>query len=228
LSQEEALPSTLHLPQIAAVLDRLFADAETVDAEVLPRARARAKEIGGIRNDSLLADILGDAYIPISPEVGKFLYMLARARRSPCIVEFGTSFGLSTIHLAAAVRDSGGGKVITTELHPGKVQRARRNLIEAGLLDYVEIREGDALETLRNLAEPIDFLFLDGWKNLYLPVLQLVEPRLAKGAFVAADDVDPFREIMTPLLDHLNDPAKGYVSVEVPLGDRLALAMRTA
>ncbi|XXY48788.1 class I SAM-dependent methyltransferase [Sorangium sp. So ce269] len=82
------------------------------------------------------------------------------------MVEFGTWFGISTVFLAAAVRDGGGGRVIGSELHPEKVRRARKNLDESGLGDLVEIREGDALVPLRDVEGPIDLVLLDGWKNL--------------------------------------------------------------
>jgi predicted O-methyltransferase YrrM len=144
------------------------------------------------------------------------------------VVEFGTSLGISTIYLAAAVRDRGEGTVITTELHPGKVQKAREHLRAAGLLDYVDLREGDALETLKGIASGVTLLFLDGWKKLYLPVLKLVEPALAPGAMVAADDLDLFPEVHKPYLAYVRDPSSGYVSVEVPIGDRLELSVRTA
>ena len=104
------------------------------------------------------------------------------------MVEFGTSFGISTIHLAAAVRDNGAGRVISTELNAAKAAQARANLAEAGLSDRVTILEGDARETLAAVPGPVGFVLLDGWKGLYLPVLRLLEPRLAPGALVLADD----------------------------------------
>src|SRR5579884_2254679 len=102
------------------------------------------------------------------------------ARRPRTIVEFGASLGFSTIHLAAAARDLGDARVITTEIEPDKARAARDNLREAGLDDLVELREGDALSTLADVGE-VDLLFLEGWNNLYLSVLDLLEPRLAHG-----------------------------------------------
>jgi predicted O-methyltransferase YrrM len=94
--------------------------------------------------------------------------MLARSCGARTIVEFGTSFGISTLHLAAALRDNGRGDPITSEFEPSKVARARDNLTAGGLIDLVEIREGDALQTLaRDLPERIDLLLLDGAKALY-------------------------------------------------------------
>jgi predicted O-methyltransferase YrrM len=212
--------SSLHDPAVSRVLDALQSQADTVDPPLLVNM--------GDNTDDEMAHLLDLAYIPVSPDAGRFLYTLARAARTGTVVEFGASFGISTIYLAAAVRDRGEGTVITTELHSGKAQKARENLRAAGLLDYVDLREGDALETLKGIAGGVTLLFLDGWKKLYLPVLKLLEPALAPGALVAADDLDLFPEVHKPYLAYVRNPVNGYVSVEVPIGDRLELSARTA
>ena len=176
--------------------------------------------------DSEIASFLSGAYIPVPPEVGQLLYILTRGARAKTVVEFGTSFGISTIYLAAAIRDLGGGRVISAEIDPHKVRSARRHLEEAGLAEHVEIREGDARETLRAIDGQVDLLLLDGWKDLYLPVLQAVEPALRPSALVIADDLDLFPEAHTPFLEFIHNPANGYAAIELPLGDRLALALR--
>ena len=123
----------------------------------------------------------------VSADFGRFLYMCARARKAKRIVEFGTSFGISTIHLACALRDGGGGHLIGSDLEPTKARRPRENLNDAGLADLVEIRIGDALETFKDgIDGDVDLLFLDGAFSLYLPVLKLLEPYLRDGAFVIA------------------------------------------
>ena len=112
--------------------------------------------------------------MPVSRNTGALLYMLARGNGARAIVEFGTSFGLSTVHLAAALRDNGGGKLIGTELESNKLAYARANLEAAGLADLVDIREGDALQTLaRDLPDTVDLLLLDGHKPLYDKILSL-------------------------------------------------------
>ena len=165
--------------------------------------------------------------MPVDRPSGRFLYNLVRAQGSRTVVEFGMSFGISTIHLAAAVRDNGSGRVVTTELDAGKVRRATNHLSEAGLLDCVDIRHGDALETLRDLEGPVDLVFLDGWKLLYLPVLQLLEARLRPGAAVVADDLVLFPDELQTYLEYVRDPSHGYTSVEVPIGDHFELSVRT-
>jgi predicted O-methyltransferase YrrM len=218
--------SSLHSKQVADVLEGLFEAADKEDPPVFERIQAEFGHIGGPGDEARARGLLAEVFMPVDRAGGRFLYCLARAQGSRLIVEFGTSFGISTIHLAAAARDSGGGRVVTTEMEPGKVRRAREHLEAAGLLDLVEIREGDALETLRTLGGPIDLLFLDGWKNLYLPVLQLLEPRLRPGAAIVGDDVNLFPEQLQPYLDNVRNPANGYVSQEIPLGDGLELSTR--
>ncbi|QEH31574.1 O-methyltransferase [Aquisphaera giovannonii] len=165
--------------------------------------------------------------MPVDRDAGRFLYALVRSRGGRLVVEFGTSFGISAIHIAAALRDLGEGRLITTELNASKAATARKNLADAGLAGLVEVREGDALETLADLPDAVDILFLDGWKDLALPVLKLVEPRLRPGALVIADDTDKFESVMRPYLDYVRAPGSGYVSVRVPIGDGIELSVRT-
>ena len=164
---------------------------------------------------------LRNAPLPVSRETGALLYMLARSSRARTIVEFGTSFGISTLHLAAALRDNGGGRLITTEFEPSKVARARQNLTAGGLIDLVEIREGDALKTLaRDLPDTIDLVLLDGAKSLYPEILGLLESRLRPGALIVADNAD-----MNPdYLKRVRLATSGYMSV--PFGEDVELSMR--
>jgi predicted O-methyltransferase YrrM len=218
--------SSLHSKKVTAVLDKLFARAEAEDGPLFERIRADAAKHGRPFDDNRDSGLLAEAFMPVDQAAGRFLYSLARARGNPLIVEFGTSFGISTIYLAAAARDSGGGRVVTTEKEPGKVKSAREHIEEAGLSDHVEVREGDALETLRDLDGPVDLLFLDGWKSLYLPVLKLLEPRLRPGAAVIGDDLRLFPEQLQPYLDRVRNPENDYVSVEIPIGDGMELSTR--
>jgi len=129
------------------------------------------------------------AYLPVSKSQGEYLRQLIINHDCKTVVEFGTSFGISTIYLADAARLTGG-RVITTELLESKALKAHDNISEAELASYVEVRIGDALETLEGFAEEIDFLFLDGWKDLYLPLFQMLEPKFKKSALVYADNMN--------------------------------------
>ncbi len=129
------------------------------------------------------------AYLPISREQGQMMRQLIIDNKHKNVVEFGTSFGISTIYLADAVRQTGG-SLITTELLESKAQKAKQNIEDAGLSDYVEIRIGDAMQTLKGHATPIDFLFLDGWKNLYLPLFQMLETQFHSDTMIYADNIN--------------------------------------
>lgn len=129
-----------------------------------------------------------DAYIALSREQGELLYKTIVEKGYKNIVEYGTSFGISTIYLAAAAKETGG-KVITTELLPEKAEKARQNFIEAGLEAFIDIKVGDVMQTLKNYPNPIDFLLLDGWKEQYLPLTQMLEPNFAKNALIVADNL---------------------------------------
>ena len=219
----EVMPFTHSLadPRVADVIDRLFAGAQHDEA-----AADRVELPDGFDRTTpqRRADALAEVYMPISAEGGRLLYNLVRAVRPATVVEFGTSFGISTLHLAAAVRDNGTGRVITTELSKDKIAAAGRAFAEAGLNDLITVLEGDALDTLAAVEGTADFVLLDGWKDLCLPVLRLLEPRLEPGTLVVADDVD--LDSLQPYLDHVRDPANGYQSVTFPVEDGMEISCR--
>ena len=172
------------------------------------------------------ADALSDFYLPVTPEAGRLLYSLVRASRPTTIVEFGMSLGISAIHLASAVRDNGSGRVVTTELSAVKVAKAKKTFAETGLDDLITVLEGDALTTLADIDGRVEFVLLDGWKELYLPVTKLLEPRLSAGALIIADNTS--MDDTQPYLDHVRDPGNGYVSVNFPVreGDSMEISCR--
>ena len=120
--------SSLHSKKVADVLDRLFEEAEVEDPPRFERLQTEFPDRGQRRDEAGASRLLAEIFMPVDRAGGRFLYCLARAQGSRLIVEFGTSFGISTIHLAAAARDNGDGRVVTTEMEPGKVKRAREHL----------------------------------------------------------------------------------------------------
>ena len=165
-----------------------------------------------------------DLFLPVSSETGTLLYMLARAAKARSIVEYGTSFGLSTLHLAAALRDNGGGRLIGSEFEPSKVARAREHLAEAGLADLVEIREGDALETLARDLPEADRSRPPRRRQGALPA----DPRAPRAAprRGRADRRGQRRRQPRATWLRLRDPANGYLSV--PFGSDVELSIRLA
>ena len=162
---------------------------------------------------------LVDQLVALDPDKARLCYLLCRATGARTVVEVGTSFGISTIYLAAAVRENGGddpGIVIGTEREPSKVAAARQNLQRAGLADVVDIREGDFRKTLLNIEGQIDFVLMDIWAPLARPALDLLEPQLRPGAMVACDNVERFRRDYRDYLTLVRSPAGNFRSTTIP------------
>jgi predicted O-methyltransferase YrrM len=222
--------NSLNTAPLSLLLRKLFADAKASDAVLAQQRSAlsleeRTAQQAAVHSPS--ADYrafylrLKDAHLAVSAETGQLLYLLARSIKAHSIVEFGTSFGISTLHLAAALKDNGGGRLIGSEFEPSKIAHARENLATAALADLVEIREGDALVTLREaLPQSIDLVLLDGAKPLYLKVLTLLEPRLHAGSLIVADNADWSPEY----LSRVRAADGGYLSI--PFREDVELSMR--
>lgn len=215
------MPSSIQCEPARSVLDGLHRDAK---GDRFRFVGLLPSVLYGVASGKKLWDVLTpqamkDFYIPVSPEQGRFLYLTARAIGARTIVEFGTSFGISTIYLAAAVKDNGGGVVIGTEIEANKHAQALANIERAGLTGYVDVRLGDARETLREIPEPVDMALLDGWKELYLPVLERVKPRLRSGAVVLGDNIFTFRKSLRPYVEYMQSGANGFESTTLHIAD---------
>jgi predicted O-methyltransferase YrrM len=204
---------TLQDPRVAETLNRMYAESR----EQMSLLRERRPDMSAARTAQERADTMSDFYIPVTPEAGRLLYSLVRATRPATIVEFGMSFGISALHLASAVRDNGSGRVVTTELSETKIAAATKTFTDTGLDDVITVLDGDALSTLETLDGPVDFVLLDGWKELYLPVIKLLEPRLSPGALVVADNTE--MADAKSYLDYVRDSGNGYVSVNFAARD---------
>lgn len=206
---------------VADVLARLHREAEAADAPLMQTVMNKGRE--EILGEFLQAETrdvaavyreLAGNFLSVSPDFGRFLYMCVRACKPTCIVEFGSSMGVSTIYLAAALRDMGGGRLIGTDLEPGKVKRASANVAAAGLAEFVEFRVGDARKTLEGgVGSKIDMVMLDGAFTLYLPVLKVLEPHLKPGALIVGENA--FEEA-PGYIDYVRDPRNGYLSLPLP------------
>jgi len=222
------MPDALTDARVVATLERLH-EAAHGDRWVFLRA-APAALWSVVRGGTLIEGAipyLKDAYLPVTPDQGKFLYLTARLIGARTIVEFGTSFGISARYLAAAAR-ANGGRFIGTEREPNKIAAARANLAEAGLDGVAEVRAGDAMETLKDVPAPVDFVLLDGWKDLYLPMIQLLRPKLRKGAAILADNIFTFPKELAPYVAWMRDPANGLESTTVGLGHGLEYSVVVA
>lgn len=200
--------------KVAQVLEHLHEEASAQTPELRQRVAALSDDE---RTPGAWPHQLGEFYLPVSREQGRFLYQTARAVRAERVVEFGSSFGISTTYLAAGIRDNGGGVVIGSELVEDKAATARRNLATAGLDYYAEIRAGDARQTLTDPGGPIDMVFLDGGPALYTEILQLLLPHLRPGAVVIADNIENDPDDLHPYASWIRDPAHGFVSSSITL-----------
>lgn len=231
-----AQPSLLEQPHVAALLAQLHRSSSRQARFSLPLQYLRRRlrgwllrrpmdwDKGGPRN------FMADKLVALDPDKARLCYLLCRAMGATRVVEVGTSFGVSTIYLAAAVRENmdrhgNGGMVIGTEWEPRKVSAARRNLAAAGLADLVEIRQGDLRETLKDVAGPIDFVLMDVWVPMARPALDLLIPKLRPGAAVICDNVTSFRREYRDYLHLVRSPRFGFESTTLPLKGGLEMSV---
>ena len=208
--------NTLMTPKVATLLDQLHQEA----ADQMPSVHTVVEQI---QNESTSqeewpsdwAKRMSSFYLPVSREQGRFLYQTVRATKAQNVVEFGTSFGISAIYIAAALHDNQSGKLVSAELIESKAAKAKKHIHHAGLSDYVDIRIGDALVTLRDPEKPIDILFLDGGPSLYLSILRLLQPHLSEGALVIADNVPTTDNEKNAYAEYIRNPTNGYVSTSM-------------
>ncbi len=213
----------LHQPHVQKLLACLHDRGNAADKAVQPRTEALRRAGPAHVDLAEMAACNAVAWWPVSPETGKILYMLTRIKRPQRIVEFGTSHGLATIYMAAALEDNSFGELISCEYVPEKAADARQNLAGAGLSHRAEIRTGDAMTQLPGTG-PVDMLFLDGDKRLYLPLLQKLKPELAAGALVIADDTDVLAEALQPFLAAVR-AFPGWITTPLPVDDGLSLSI---
>ena len=220
--------------RVETLLDRLHAQSSSQDGALGAYFEKRARE-GNLDWKGLDADahrFMSDKMVALDREKAELCTLLCRALRARRVVEVGTSFGVSTLYLASAVRDvaredGGAGVVIATEYEPAKAKAARAHFAEAGLADWIELREGDLRETLRGVAGPIDFVLMDIWTEMARPALERVAPALRRGAIVVADNTAAFSEAYTDYFAFVNDPKNGFATRTLPYPGGLALTVRT-
>ncbi|MFT3853198.1 MAG: class I SAM-dependent methyltransferase [Ilumatobacteraceae bacterium] len=223
-----APPPPLNDERLRALLDRLHAasDAQVPTTDEWRRGGGRRSTIGTEAEIEAGRPFWADKYVALDRDKAELCYLLCRMRGARRIVEAGTSYGVSTIYLAAAVRDNGGGVVIATEREPAKAAVARENFAAAGLADLIELRGGDLRETLTPDDGPVDALLLDIWIAMARPTVELVAPRIPVGGFIVADNTVIRRDEYGPTFDHL--ATNGFTTSTLPFDGGLGLAVRTS
>ena len=226
-------------PAADALLERLYAQSVAQDDSMAAYFTQRAAE-GSLDWNSFDArtnEFLKDKLVALERVKAEFCYHLCRAIGARRIVEAGTSFGVSTLFLASALRDnarvaSTAGKaggdpiVIATEREPGKAAHARRHFAEAGLSDLIDLREGDLRETLKNVRGPIDFMLIDIWTPMARPALEAIHPHLREGAVVICDNTTQFREAYRDYFDFVHDPRNGLRTMTLPFEGGLEFTVK--
>lgn len=218
---------------LQARIDALQAKSQAQEAQMARYFKERGEK-GELSWDGLDDDanrFMADKLVALEPIKSEFCHMLCLALRARRVVEIGTSYGVSTLYLADAVRQTcgadGGGLVIGTEYEPAKAAAARENFRAAGLADLIDLREGDLRETLQTLEGPIDFVLMDIWTEMARPAIELVGPHLRAGAIVVADNTgDFFRHAYRHFFEYVNDPRNGLRTVTLPFNGGLELVVK--
>jgi predicted O-methyltransferase YrrM len=212
----ESLLATLHARSDAqAAVMRSFDASRTDQAQPPSPKEARA--------------FLSDKLVALDSDKAEFCYQLCRANNARRIVEIGTSYGVSTLYLAAALRDNircggGNGVVIGTEYEPSKAAAARANFQQTGLSRFVDLREGDLRQTLKEIDGPVDFMLMDIWITMARPALELVTPHLRPGAIVIADNTMEYRSEYADYFAFLE--AQGFRTMTLPFDGGLEMSVR--
>jgi len=218
---------------IDELLDRLYDRSISQSKEMEEYFTARASEgsLDPNRFDARTNDFLRDKLVALDRNKAEFCYQICRSLCARRIVEAGTSFGVSTIYLAAAVRDNvqtdgGKGVVIGTENEPRKAAAARANFAEAGLSGFIDLREGDLRQTLAGIDGRVDFMLVDIWTPMARPALELVAPRLRQGAVIICDNTQHFRHAYQEYFDFVNAPANRLRTMTLPFEGGLEFTVR--
>ena len=227
------MTSVIRDPKLRTLLERLHAASHQESETLVAYFTRRARE-GGLdwnRFDEDTHRFLGDKLVALDRDKAELCHLLCRALRARRVVEAGTSFGVSTLYLADAVRENAGaegeGVVIATEYEPAKAKAARAHFEEAGLAGFIDLREGDLRETLRDLGGPVDFMLIDIWTPMARPALERVAPHLRPGAIVVCDNTIQFRAAYADYFAYLADPAHGFRTLTLPFEGGLELSVRT-
>lgn len=215
-------------PQLQALADRLQAQSQAQEAETGAWFSERGKrgELSWDGFDETSHRYLADKLVALEPAKAEFCHLMCRALRAARVVEVGTSYGVSTLYLADAVRANGSGVVIATEYEPEKAAVARAHFAEAGLSAFIDLRDGDLRETLKTIEGPVDFVLMDIWTEMARPAIELIGPHLRPGAVIVADNTVSSRRGYGRFFEYVADPANGLSHMTLPFPGGLEMIVK--
>jgi len=220
--------SMLNDPKLEAFLDALHAQSEgqndAINAYFRKRIEERTLSWDGFDADT--TRFFADKMVALEKVKAEYCYALCRAMNAKRIVECGTSYGVSTLYLAAAIRDNGGGTVIATEWEAEKAAIARRNFETAGLTPYIDLRQGDLNQTLARIDGPVDFVLLDIWTEAVMPAIRHIAPHLRPGSVIIADNTTQSRRGYEAYFAYIADPANRLRTMTLPFDGGLEMTIR--
>ncbi|KAJ5303248.1 hypothetical protein N7476_010047 [Penicillium atrosanguineum] len=229
LGNEHKLPicntptSKMPAPSPIPASPALHALLHTLHARSLEQEKTVDWSILRDQESSSFDTVMRDKFIALDQDKCELIYHILRAINARTVVEAGTSFGVSTIYLALAVtqnakRDGSVGKVIATEKEATKAVEARKHWEQAGeeVEGVIDLRVGDLKETLKEDLGVVDFLLLDIWTPLALPVLKLVQPFMKPGAVIMADNTAKAEAGYEELFAYVDAPGSPFRRVTMP------------
>jgi predicted O-methyltransferase YrrM len=223
----------LNDPNLERLLDRLHQRSDIQTSAIREHYAERDNAVNRAPEEqaALTKAFLADKLYALDRDKAEFCYQICRAIDARRIVEIGTSYGVSTLYLAAAVRDNvraagGSGVVIGTEYEPEKARAARTHFSEAGLSSFIDLREGDLRETLRHIEGPVDFMLVDIWIPMSRPSLELVAPHLRPRAVVVCDNTGRERAGYADYFAFINEPTQHFRTMTLPFSGGLEISVR--
>ncbi|MDB5494546.1 MAG: putative O-methyltransferase [Phenylobacterium sp.] len=214
--------------RLEALVGRLHEQSAAQEAETHRyfTERAQRGELSWDGLDEQSHRFMADKLVALDPIKAEFCHLTCRALGAKRVVEVGTSFGVSTLYLAAAVRANGGGVVIGTEHEPAKAAAARATFEAAGLGELIDLREGDLRETLKVIEGPVDFVLMDIWTEMARPAIELIAPHLRVGAVILADNTTQVRHAYGRFFEFVEDPKNRLRTMTLPFEGGLEFCVK--
>ena len=190
----------------------IFGDKSTYMQQLFKNAQKDYLKLTPMGLRYLLCRILGKKFsfgdmenvmISIDPAQGRLLYNLILSLKPSVVFEYGLSHGISSIYMAQALKSNMQGKVFSAEISKTKIDTAKKNIEQMALCEYINILEGDVLQSIEKIEDKIEFVVMDGFPDINLQVINKLEGKLADNAIIITDDVSIFKKEMDDYLEYM-------------------------